>query len=752
MVRMPRRAPSVDPHPAPQARPRAPFLERLGTATGRHPWRLIGIWVVLLLLAGAAGSQVSAKLTEGGSYDERSDSWQAFVHLSRAFGSTIEDIQVIYSIPQPGVAGAPQSVTDPRVRAAVGDVLDRLPRDRVVTVVDGLSAPPALGMVSADGYAARVTVTLRETGTPEQPDTKQKLLDYQAVSGQLAVDLPGVRTDVGGIYSMADDVVRAVADDTKRAESLALPLVAILGILIFGGVIAAGLPPIVGLVASVVALASVSFTADHTTVTSQALTVVSLLGLGLAIDYSLFIVNRFREELREGRGREAAVAALARTLPTAGRTVLISAVIVAVSMGSLLVFPLAQLRSLAYGAIPAVLGAAVTAITLLPAVMALLGHRVNSWHVPGTRPATVLPEDADTHGMWAAIAHRVMRHPWPHLLGVAAIVLALAAPFRLVQWGSVEEGVLPASAPSRQMLATQGAHFGGTQSSMYAVLPGADVAAAAAYSTSLKRQVPSLLSAAPVGATVVDGQPVSLVVMRYAGHPNESASIDLVPQVRAVAAPGGAHGYVGGANALTVDQKAVIAERLPVMIGLLAGSMFVLLLLAFGSILLPLKAIAVSAVSILASFGIIVWGFQEGGLASLLGFDAPGYTEITTPVAMAAMLFGLSMDYEVFLLSRIREEWDRTGDNTLAVAHGLSRTGRIITGAAVLLGVVVGAFVISGVIIVKMLGVAMLVALLLDATLIRGVLVPASMRLMGRWNWWLPAGLASWWERHNLAH
>ena len=180
--------------------------------------------------------------------------------------------------------------------------------------------------------------------------------------------------------------------------------------------------------------------------------------------------------------------------------------------------------------------------------------------------------------------------------------------------------------------------------------------------------------------------------------------------------------------------------------------MFLLLLLAFGSILLPLKAIAVSAVSILASFGIIVWGFQEGGLASLLGFDAPGYTEITTPVAMAAMLFGLSMDYEVFLLSRIREEWDRTGDNTVAVAHGLSRTGRIITGAAVLLGVVVGCFVISGVIVVKMLGVAMLVALLLDATLIRGVLVPASMRLMGRWNWWLPAGLGRWWKRHNLAH
>jgi len=752
MPSMPRPSPSAEPRPAPVNAPRASVLERLGWVTGRHPWRVIGIWVVLLVLFGAAGSQVSAKLTEGGSYDERADSWQAFVQLNRAFGSTIEDVQVIYSIPQPGAAGAPQSVTDPRVRTAVADVLARLPHDRVVTVVDGLTAPPALGMVSADGYAVRVAVTLRETGTPEQPDTRQKLLDYQAVANSFAVDVPGVRTDVGGVYSMADDVVRAVSEDTRRAEGLALPLVAILGVLIFGGVIAAGLPPIVGLVASIVAFAAVSLTADHTMVTSQALTVVSLLGLGLAIDYSLFIVNRFREELRDERGRVAATAALARTLPTAGRTVLISAVIVAVSMGSLLVFPLAQLRSLAYGAIPAVLGAAVTAITLLPAVMALLGHRVNSWHIPGTRPATVLPEDADRHGMWAAIAHRVMRHPWPYLLGVAAIVLALAAPFRLVQWGSVEEGVLPASAPSRQMLATQAAHFGGTQSSMYAVLPGADAAGATAYSASLAREVPALLSAAPVASTVVDGQPVSLVVMRYPGHPNDAASIDLVGQVRAVAAPVGARAYVGGANALTVDQKAVIAERLPLMIGLLAGAMFVLLLLAFGSILLPLKAIVVSAVSILASFGIIVWGFQEGGLASLLGFDAPGYTEITTPVAMAAMLFGLSMDYEVFLLSRIREEWDRTGDNTLAVAHGLSRTGRIITGAAVLLGVVVGCFVISGVIVVKMLGVAMLVALLLDATLIRGVLVPASMRLMGRWNWWLPAGLGRWWKRHNLAH
>ncbi len=564
--------------------------------------------------------------------------------------------------------------------------------------------------------------------------------------------MPGVRTDVGGIYSMADDVVRAVAEDTRRAETLALPIVAILGILIFGGLVAASLPPIVGLVASIVAFAAVSLTADHTTVTSQALTVVSLLGLGLAIDYSLFIVNRFREELRNGRGREAATEAMGRTLATAGRTVLVSAVIVAVSVGSLLVFPLAQLRSLAYGAIPAVLGAAVTAVTLLPAVMVLLGHRVNALHVPGTRPATVLPEQADHHGAWARIARAVMARPWPSLLVVLAIVLGLAAPFRGVQWGSVDEGVLPVSAPSRQMLAVQADHFGGTQSWMYAVLPGADLAGAAAYGARVRETVPEVLSAIPGGSTVVGGRAVSLVLMRYPGHPNDPASVDLVPRVRAVAAPSGASAWVGGMNALTYDQKATIGERLPWMIGLLAAAMFVLLLLAFGSILLPLKAIVVSAVSILASFGIVVWGFQEGGLAGLLGFEAPGYTEITTPVAMAAILFGLSMDYEVFLLSRIREEWDRTHDNTLSVAHGLSRTGRIITGAALLLGVVVGCFVVSNVVIVKMLGVAMLVALLLDATLIRGVLVPASMRLMGRWNWWLPAPLERWWERRRFVH
>ena len=298
-------------------------------------------------------------------------------------------------------------------------------------------------------------------------------------------------------------------------------------------------------------------------------------------------------------------------------------------------------------------------------------------------------------------------------------------------------------------------HFGGTQSWMYAVLLGADAAAAAAYSGQVQSAVPELLRAVPADTTVVDGRSVSLVLMRHTGRPNDAAAIDLVPRFRAVTpdlrrvVPAGVTVYVGGPNALTVDQKAAIGERLPLMIGLLAVSMFLLLLLAFGSILLPLKAILVSAVSILASFGIVVWGFQEGGLAGLLGFDPPGYTELTTPVAMAAVLFGLSMDYEVFLLSRIREEWDRTHDNTLSVAHGLSRTGRIITGAAVLLGVVVGCFVISGVVIVKMLGVAMLVALLLDATLIRGLLVPASMRLMGRWNWWLPAPLASWWQRRH---
>ena len=739
---------------------RPSLLDRLGRRIGRHPWRVVGIWLVLIVALGAIGGQVAGKLTEGGSYDERSDSWTAFVELNRAFGATTEDVTVIYSIAAPapgnGTTGAdpaaPHRITDPRITAAVADVLARLPHDRVVGVVNGLTAPPERGMVSADGYAAKVSITLREKGTPENPDTKQKLLDYQAIAGQFAVDVPGVRTDVGGIYSMADDVVRAVAEDTRRAETLALPIVAILGILIFGGLVAASLPPVVGLVASIVAFAAVSLTADHTTVTSQALTVVSLLGLGLAIDYSLFIVNRFREELRNGRGRDAATDAMGRTLATAGRTVLVSAVIVAVSVGSLLVFPLAQLRSLAYGAIPAVLGAAVTSVTLLPAVMVLLGHRVNALHIPGTRPATVLPEQADHQGAWARIARAVMARPWPSLLVVLAIVLGLAAPFRGVQWGSVDEGVLPVSAPSRQMLAVQADHFGGTQSWMYAVLPGADLAGAAAYGARVRETVPEVLSAIPGGSTVVGGRAVSLVLMRYPGHPNDPASVDLVPRVRAVAAPSGASAWVGGMNALTYDQKATIGERLPWMIGLLAAAMFVLLLLAFGSILLPLKAIVVSAVSILASFGIVVWGFQEGGLARLLGFEAPGYTEITTPVAMAAILFGLSMDYEVFLLSRIREEWDRTHDNTLSVAHGLSRTGRIITGAALLLGVVVGCFVVSNVVIVKMLGVAMLVALLLDATLIRGVLVPASMRLMGRWNWWLPAPLERWWERRRFVH
>ncbi|MEI2778117.1 MAG: MMPL family transporter [Tetrasphaera sp.] len=726
--------------------PHRSLLHRIGTTAGQHPWPVIVVWLLLVVSLGAVGGSAAQKLTEGGGYDEHADSWQSFVALNRAFGDRIEDVTVIYSTTDN------RPVTDPPIGQAIAKVLAALPPDRVIGVVNGLEQPPQAGYVSRDLRAVRVAITLRENGTAEKSDTKQKLLDYQDIAPKLVVDHPGIRTDVGGIYSMADDVVRAVADDTRRAEGLALPIVAVLGVLIFGGLVAALLPPVVGLVALVIAMAAVSVTADHATVTSQALTVASILGLGLAIDYCLFIVNRFREELRDGRGREAAVAALGPTLATAGRTVVFSAVIVAVSMATLLVFPLAPLRSLAYGAIPAVLGAAVTSIVLLPAVLALLAHWVNAWHVPGTRPATVLPEEADRHGAWAAIAHAVMRRPWISLGAVTLLVLLLAAPFRNVHWGSVDEGVLPASAPSRQTLATHDRHFGGTESWMYAVLVGADATAATAYARQVDQQVPQLLRVVPAGTTVVDGRPHSLVQMAYPGHPNDASASALVPKVRSVAGPAGVQALVGGSNALSVDQRAVIADRLPVMLGLLAASMFVLLFLAFGSILLPVKAILVSAISILASFGIVVWGFQEGHLAGLLGFESPGYTELTTPVAMAAVLFGLSMDYEVFLLSRIREEWDRTGDNTLSVAHGLSRTGRIITGAALLLGVVVGCFVISEVIIVKMLGVAMLTALLLDATLIRGVLVPASMRLLGRWNWWLPDPLDRWWRRHQLTH
>jgi uncharacterized membrane protein YdfJ with MMPL/SSD domain len=362
-------------------------------------------------------------------------------------------------------------------------------------------------------------------------------------------------------------------------------------------------------------------------------------------------------------------------------------------------------------------------------------------------------------GAWATLAHSVMRRPVAYLLVITIGLLALGAPFLSARWGSTDERVLPVSAPSRVAADLGASLFGGGTSSASIVVDGASGAQLASYvgrlgavsgvrSAQVIDQVAARAGAA--GGSAGPAGPTSLVQVSWPGESQSELSQQLVRDLRAVDPGPGAHALVGGFSASAVDLVDSIGARLPWMGLFVVGVMLVLLFIAFGSVVLPMKAVVMSALSLTASFGVVTLIFQDGYLSGPLGFTSTGYLDVTQPILMLAIIFGLSMDYEVFLISRIREEWDRTGDNTASVANGLQRSGRIITSAALLLAVVIGGFATSGIVIMKMIGIGMLVAVLIDATVVRALLVPATMQLLGTLNWWAPGPLRRWWERHGI--
>jgi trehalose monomycolate/heme transporter len=364
------------------------------------------------------------------------------------------------------------------------------------------------------------------------------------------------------------------------------------------------------------------------------------------------------------------------------------------------------------------------------------------------------PEFEPIHapGAWARLAHSVMRRPVAYLLVIVVTLMALGVPFLSARWGSTDQRVLPASAPSRVAADLANADFGGETSTANIVVQGASASQLHAYVGRLGR-LSGVASAALIDqrATSRSGAGASsLVQVSWPGNGQSGQSQQLVRDLRGVHPGTGASALVGGASAYAVDLIDSIGAHLPWMGALVVAVMFVLLFVAFGSMVLPLKAVVMNVVSLGASFGVVTWIFQDGHLSGLLGFTSPGYLDATQPILMLAIIFGLSMDYEVFLLSRVREEWDRTGENTTAVANGLQHSGRIITSAAMLLAVVIGAFATSGILLMKMIGIGMLVAVLIDATVVRALLVPATMRLLGTANWWAPGPLRRWWERNGI--
>ncbi|WP_299056059.1 MMPL family transporter [uncultured Nocardioides sp.] len=708
------------------------MLDRWGSLVARRPWTVLLSGLLVTLVAGIYGAGVFGSLSTGGFGVAGSESERQGEVERELFGNQDADVLALYrgeGDTRPG---------DPAFDAAVADAVAALPSDAVVRVTSYADVPASAGLVSADGEWAQVVLSLSGEGQDEL------MASYDEVQEPLIAgpEADGLEVRLAGPWAVYDDVNETTAEDLKRAELISLPVVLVLALLIFGSAVAASMPVMVGLLATVGGLALTRLLAQVTDVSVFAVNVITLLGIGLAIDYALFVVSRFREEL--ARGLDPA-AATRRTVVTAGRTVLFSGLTVAAALASLLVFPLAFMKSVAYGGVVAVLVAVLAAVTVLPAVLRLLGPRVDAGRLPWRRGRPVAVDSP--HGGWARLARAVMRRPVLVVVVLTALLLVVASPFLGARFGSVDHRVLPEDSPARVAADTLADEFGSETSTAEIVLTGVDEAGVASYA----EQLGEVDGVEAQVLDTVDGagaEGAALLRASWSGSSQSQSSQDLLRDLREVQ-PDAGSALVGGVTAESVDTIDVLAERLPLMVAVMVLVMLVLLFLAFGSVVLPLKAVVMNVLSITAAFGVVTWIFDDGNLSGLLAFEPMGFLDATNPILMLAVLFGLSMDYEVFLLSRVREEWDAGASNTDAVAAGVQKTGKIITSAALLLGVVIGAFGTSGIVLIKMIGVGMLVALFIDATIVRALLVPATMRLLGDWNWWAPGPLRRWWERHG---
>jgi len=710
------------------------MFEAWGRALYRRRRVALGLTLVLVAFAAVWGTGVFGKLSSGDNFTPpASQSQREANQADQVFGRNDADVVVLYR-------SASMTVGDPGYRQAVTAALSGLPRADVARVTTYWSTgSPSL--VSADRHATYAVLQLTGAGDAARHTT------YDAIKTELApasLAASGVTARVGGNVPMEVAINNEVTADIAKAEGFSMPVLLILLMVIFGSLAAASLPVAIGGVAILGSFTVLRLLTMATTVSIYSVNITTILGLGLGIDYGLFMVTRFREELHRQPTVEQAVA---RTVATAGRTVAVSGVTVAVALTSLMLFPEDFLRSMGYGGVATVAVDMLAALTVLPALLAVLGYRVNALRV---RRSVNRSAREETSGAWYRLAHSVMRRPAVYATVIVIGLLALGAPFLRISWGGTDARTLPAASTVRQVSQTLASDFPVNSTApieALVTLPGTSGAATAldAYLHRVEA-VPGVTGAQVTGLKTGTAR----VDIGYAPAPVSSAARHIVTQIRDITPPPGATVLVGGITAGLVDELASLGATLPWMALLVGVSTFVLLFLAFGSVVLPLKAIVMNVLSLSATFGVVVWIFQWGHLSGLLRFTPTGSIDPTMPILMLAIIFGLSMDYEVFLLSRIRERYDQTGDNTASVASGLQRTGGLITSLALLLIIVVGAFSASGITFIKLMGVGMIVALLVDATVVRVLLVPATMRLLGRANWWAPRPLRRLYARYGI--
>jgi RND superfamily putative drug exporter len=737
-------------------------LPALGRLIARSPLRFVAVWAVLVVAglaaaSGAFGEGLFARLEPGDAPQVNSPARTGQQLLAAsAPGGTSAQLLLDHVDPGSPVVRAEVERVTQQVRA-VPDVL--LVRSPYTAGPDGPApADPALSpLVSADGHAVLVTVQLRRDLSREAE--RAAVADVTSQLDAAAQHLPGATALTGSVRGLTDDITGQVSQDLRTGEVVALPVSLLIMIVVFGGFLAAGLP-LVGALASIAgalaALLGFSYVLD---LDSSVVSVVTVLGLGLCIDYGLLLTSRYREELRI-----APQGALERTLATAGRTVLFSGLTVAVSLAGLMLFSATVLRAVGAAGVSVVGVALLVALTLVPALLTLAGPRLVrpgiTQRLPvvrrlGRRLGDVAPE----HGAFSRLASAIQRRPIVPLLAVLGVLAVLALP--VVQLRLVSSGValLPRAAPSRQLFDQVAARFPAANAPAVTVVSRWPAERLQAWAGAWVPAIPGVTGVVPVRVQSRDGTQVSVLGIRVGGartaggltvpDPTSDVARSVVSVLEA-GVPAGEPVYVTGQAAFVEDFLADVKARAPLAAGVVVLATFVLLFLLTGSVLVPLKALVLVVVSLGASLGVLIWGFQQGHLAGLMSFDSAGGVETLIPVLIVALGFGLSMDYEVFLLARIKELRDAGLPNDQAVAAGLQRSGRIITSAALVIVVVFLGFAAGQLLVIKQTGIGLAVTVAIDATLVRLILVPATMTLLGEWNWWAPAPLRRLHERLGL--
>ncbi|QRY51238.1 MMPL family transporter [Mycolicibacterium septicum] len=744
------------------------MLHRIAHLAIAAPRRVLVVAALAMVAAGIFGIPVATNLSAGGFQDPTSESAQATQLLSDKFARG--DMQLIISVTDDSAAGA----NSPAARAVGTDIAAQLKASPYVTEVSSTWTVPAQAaatLISKDGKTGLILAGITGGESGAQKHAKE-------LTDRLVHDRDGVTVRAGGEAMIYVQINGQSEKDLLMMESIAIPLSFVVLVWVFGGLLAAALPLAVGGFAILGSLAVLRGFTMVTDVSIFALNLTVAMGLALAIDYTLLIVSRYRDELADGVDPDRA---LVRTMVTAGRTVLFSAMTVALSMVAMVLFPMYFLKSFAYAGIAVVALAAFAAIVVAPAAIALLGDRLDAYDVRRFirrilgRPEPVAKPVEQT--FWYRTTKRVMRRSVPIGLAVIALLLLLGAPFLGIKWGFPDDRVLPSSASARQLGDELRNDFAvDSSTAVTVVLPdvaGLRPAEIDRYAGDLSRAAGGVSVSAP-GGTFVDGRRVGpptsgtgvadgSAYLTVGSHEPlfSDASEAQLDALHAVPAP--AEVKFTGIAQVNRDSSHAITSRLPMVLGIIAAITFVLLFLLTGSVVLPLKALVLNVLSLSAAFGALVWIFQDGHLGAL-GTTSTGTLVANLPVLLFCIAFGLSMDYEVFLVSRIREFWLASGQtkpdgtemsprerNDESVALGLARTGRVVTAAALLMSISFAALIAAQVAFMRMFGLGLTIAVLVDATLVRMLLVPAFMHLMGQWNWWAPAPLARLHERFGIS-